>query len=69
MDGTSLFSVVCSSRTKSNGLKLERKMFHTNICMNFFYGKVDGELEQIVQRGCGVSSFGDIQDPSGCLPV
>jgi len=26
-------------------------------------------LEQAAHGGCGVSLFGDIQDPSGCLPV
>ena len=32
------------------------------------YGKDDGTLEQVAQRGCGVS-YGDIQDLAGCLPV
>lgn len=31
-----LFSVVCSNRTRSDGLKLERRMFCTNIQKNFF---------------------------------
>jgi len=33
------------------------------------YGKGGGAQEQAVQRGCGVSSYGDIQDSSGYLPV
>mgnify|MGYP001853489148 CR=1 FL=1 len=28
-----------------------------------------GKKEEIARRGCGVSFFGDIQDPSGHLPV
>ena len=29
----------------------------------------DGALKWAAQRGCGSSFSGDIQDPSGCLPV
>ena len=29
------FSVVCSNRTRSNGLKPEHKKFHTNMKKNF----------------------------------
>ena len=25
--------------------------------------------EQVIQRGCGVSIYGDIKDLDGCLPV
>ena len=32
------------------------------------YSKGNRALEQVAQRGCGVSS-GDIQHPSGCRPV
>jgi len=32
------------------------------------YIKGDEALEQVAQRGCGVSC-GDNQDPFGCLPV
>ena len=68
MDETRLFSVVCSDRTRSNGLKLEDRKFHTNMWKEL-YDKGDGVLEQATQRGCVVSFYGDIQDPSGCLPV
>ena len=33
------------------------------------YDKCDGEVEQVAQRGCGVSFYEDIQDLFGCLPV
>ena len=33
------------------------------------YSKDDGALEQAAQRDCGVSFYGDIQDPFGHLPV
>ena len=35
IDESRLFSVVCSSRTKSNGLKLEHRKSHTNMRKNF----------------------------------
>jgi len=35
MDESRLFSVVCSDRTRSNGLKLEHWKFHTNTQKNF----------------------------------
>ena len=69
MDKARLFLVVCSDRTRSNGLNLEhRKKFHTNM-EELLYNKGDGALELVAQRGGGVSFYGDIQDLSGCLPV
>ena len=59
--------MVCSDSTRSNGLKFVHRKFRTNMQKNF--GKGDGALEQVTQRGCGVSSYGDIQDPSGQLAV
>jgi len=35
MDEARLFLVVCSSRIRSNGLKLEHRKFHINIWKNF----------------------------------
>ena len=33
------------------------------------YEKGDRALEQVAQRGCGVSFYRDVQDLSGCLPL
>ena len=39
MDEVRLFSVVCSDKTRSSGLKLEHRKFHTSM-QDFFTGKV-----------------------------
>ena len=67
MEEARFFSVVCSDRTRSKGLKLEHRKFHTNMQKNFFMIS-DRLLKQVTLRGCGVSFCGDIQDPPGCLP-
>ena len=40
MDEPRLFSVVYSERTRSNGLKLKHRKFHTNMQKNFFMVRV-----------------------------
>lgn len=40
MDEARFSSLVCSGRTRSNGLKCERRKFHTNVQNNFFSVKV-----------------------------
>jgi len=63
-----LFSVARSNKTRGSRQKLEHRKFHTNTRKNFVTVRV---AEQIwaAQKGCGVSFSGDIQDPSGHLPV
>ena len=36
MDEARFFLVVFRNRTRSNGLKLEHRMLHTDVCKNFF---------------------------------
>ena len=60
MDEARLFSLVCGDKTRNVGLKFERKTFHTNKWKNFFTVRV---MEQVVQRGCGISFYRGIQDP------
>ena len=40
MDEVSFFLVLCSDRTRSDGLKLEHRKFHTNKWKNFFMIRV-----------------------------
>lgn len=47
-----LFSMVATERTRG-------------VSGNIFYCEDDQALPQIVQRGCGISILGDVQNPSG----
>jgi len=60
-DRARLFSVVPSDRTRGNGHKMKQRKFH--------HSMDDGALEQVAQRGCGISFSGDIQDLPGRGPV
>lgn len=59
-------SAVPSDRTRSKEQKLKYRKFHLNIAI-FFCCEDSQPLEQVTQRGCGVSILGDIQDPTLAL--
>jgi len=56
--------VVCSDRTSSNDLKLEHRMFCTNMWKNFYMVKVTEHWKRL-SREAAVSFYGDIQDQAG----
>ena len=56
MDEAMLFSVVCSNRTRSNGLKLEYRKFHTNMQKNFFIVRVTEHWNRLTRE--------DVESPS-----
>ena len=68
MNEARLFSVLCSNRTSSNGLKLEHRKFRTNMQKNFstvWMTEHWNALPEVVV----VFFYGNIEDPSDCLPV
>jgi len=68
MDEASLFLVVCSNRTRSNGLKLVQRKFHTNMRKNLFMVRVMEHWNRLPGDG-SIVSYGDIQELSGHSPV
>lgn len=47
------------------GHKLIYRKFHLNIIKNLFCCEDGQTLEHVAQRGCEVSTLGDIEDPTG----
>lgn len=66
MDEDRIFPVMCSGRTRRNGLNLVFRKYHTNI-QNFFTIRVMDRNK--LPRVCGLSFYRDIQNTCGCLPV
>ena len=68
MDEAKFFLMVCSDRTRSNGLKLEHRKFCANMQKNFFMVGMTEHWSRLPREvvGGGVSFCGDIQDPAGC---
>lgn len=66
--GASFLSTVPSDRTRGHEHKLDHQNFHMNMRKTFFTVSVTA-LAQVVQRSCGVSFSGDIQNPAGCFLV
>ena len=64
-----LFSVMHSNRTRSSGLKLERRKFRTNMQNNFFMVRVMERWDKLPREVSSVSFCGDTQDLSRVLPV
>ena len=69
MDETRIISVVCSDRTRSNGLKLDHRKFHTNIWRNFFMVRVMEHWNRLPREVVQSPFYRDIQDLPRCLPV
>jgi len=67
-DGTRLFSVLPNDRTSCNGHKLKHRKSHLSIRKSFFYSESDQTLEQVAQRGCGVSIIGNSHNLNGHSP-
>jgi len=50
MDEARHFLVLCSNRTKINGLKLKHRMFHTNMWKNFFTVRVTEHWNRLLRQ-------------------
>lgn len=62
------------NQTSSLTIAISWKLFYNftisyELFKTFIYGNGDRALEEVTQRGGGVSFYGDIQDPAGRLPV
>ena len=67
-DGARLFSVA-QWQDKGQRAQTEAQDVPSEHEKEFLHSEGDGALEQVAQRGCGVSFSGDIQDPPGQGPV
>lgn len=63
--GTSLFYHACSEKTRGNGLKMRRGRFRLDIGRKMFPCYGGQALEQVAQRGGGVTISGGVPEASG----
>lgn len=63
-----LYLVVCSVRIRSSGLKLQHGKFHLSMWKNFFMVGVTEHWNRVSREVVDLL-YGDIDDPSGCIPV
>ena len=59
IDQVRLFSVLCSGRTRSNGLKFVHRKFHTNMWKNFFMVRVMEYWNRLPREAVESPSMGD----------
>lgn len=65
-DGARLLSDVPSDRTRGNEHKLKHRSFPLNIRKHFLTMRITKHCHSLIgQKGCGVSTFADIQKSSG----
>ena len=65
---TRLFSVVPGDRTGDKGYKLKYRKFCLHKRKKLLHSVSEQTLEEVAQRGCGVSILGDTQKPTGDGP-
>ena len=64
MGEAKLYSVVCSDRARSNGLKLEHRKFHTNMQKNFVMVRVTEHWNRLPREAVESPS---LEIPKTCL--
>jgi len=61
-------SCLPSDQARGNRHEVKYGKFYGYIKKAGFYGEGGQAAEQFAQRGCGVSTLGDIQNPDGYIP-
>lgn len=66
-DGARYFSVVLCDRRRGNGNQQKHRQIQSDIQKNILLGG-GKTLAWISQRGCGVTTLGDVQNPTDHSP-